>query len=102
MSNVSRRAYLIFSPRRRTSFQVLLTILSAGDPIPVGDRKKFRYKPGTVALREIRRYQNSTDLLMRKLPFARVVGLPLGAHLTSYVRRELGTDKATIRFAKSP
>lgn len=36
-------------------------------------RKKQRYKPGTVALREIRRYQKSTDLLMAKLPFARLV-----------------------------
>ena len=36
-------------------------------------RKKRRYKPGTVALREIRKYQKSTDLLMRKLPFARLV-----------------------------
>ncbi|KAI0005021.1 histone-fold-containing protein [Russula compacta] len=35
--------------------------------------KKRRYRPGTVALREIRRYQRSTDLLLRKLPFARVV-----------------------------
>ena len=32
-----------------------------------------RYKPGTVALREIRKYQKSTDLLMRKLPFARLI-----------------------------
>ncbi|KAH9965927.1 histone-fold-containing protein [Russula dissimulans] len=35
--------------------------------------KKRRYRPGTVALREIRKYQKSTDLLLRKLPFARVV-----------------------------
>jgi hypothetical protein len=28
---------------------------------------------GTVALREIRRYQKSTELLLRKLPFARLV-----------------------------
>lgn len=32
-----------------------------------------RYRPGTVALREIRRYQKSTDLLIRKLPFQRLV-----------------------------
>ncbi|KAJ6628715.1 histone-fold-containing protein [Mycena sp. CBHHK59/15] len=32
-----------------------------------------RFRPGTVALREIRRYQKSTDLLLRKLPFARLV-----------------------------
>ena len=36
-------------------------------------RKKQRFRPGTVALREIRKYQKSTDLLLRKLPFARVV-----------------------------
>jgi hypothetical protein len=38
-------------------------------------RKKRRYKPGTLALKEIRRYQRSTDLLLRKLPFARLVRL---------------------------
>ena len=30
-------------------------------------------RPGTVALREIRKYQKSTELLIRKLPFQRVV-----------------------------
>jgi histone H3/H4 len=43
----------------------------AGDPIP--HRRPHRYKPGTIALREIRRYQQSTDLLMLKLPFSRLV-----------------------------
>jgi histone H3-like centromeric protein A len=32
-----------------------------------------RFRPGTVALREIRKYQKSTDLLIRKLPFSRIV-----------------------------
>ena len=32
-----------------------------------------RYWPGTVALREIRRYQKSTELLIRKLPFQHLV-----------------------------
>jgi len=41
----------------------------AGD----GQRKKHRFRPGTVALREIRKYQKSTDLLIQKLPFSRVV-----------------------------
>ena len=35
--------------------------------------KKHRFRPGTVALREIRRYQKSTELLVRKLPFQRLV-----------------------------
>ncbi|KAI1781454.1 histone-fold-containing protein [Hypoxylon cercidicola] len=42
-----------------------------GDPIPFPRRRRWR--PGTVALREIRRLQNSTDLLIRKLPFSRLV-----------------------------
>lgn len=35
--------------------------------------EKKRYRPGTRALLEIRKYQKSTDLLIRKLPFARLV-----------------------------
>ena len=38
-----------------------------------GVKKPHRYRPGTVALREIRRYQKSTDPLIRKLPFQRLV-----------------------------
>ena len=34
---------------------------------------KHHYRPGTMALREIRRYQKSTGLLIRKLPFQRLV-----------------------------
>lgn len=36
-------------------------------------KKPHRYRPGSVALREIRRYQKSTELLIRKLPFQRLV-----------------------------
>ncbi|GAA54658.1 histone H3 [Clonorchis sinensis] len=35
-------------------------------------KKPHRYRPETVALREIRRYQKSTELLIRKLPFQRL------------------------------
>ena len=38
-----------------------------------GMRKPHRYRPGTVALREIRWYQKSTELLIRKLPFQQLV-----------------------------
>ena len=38
-----------------------------------GVKKPHRFRPGTVALREIRRYQKSYDLLIRKLPFQRLV-----------------------------
>lgn len=35
--------------------------------------KKHRFRPGTVALREIRAYQKSTDLLIPRLPFSRLI-----------------------------
>ncbi|XP_060069734.1 uncharacterized protein LOC132549783 [Ylistrum balloti] len=35
--------------------------------------RTYRYRPGTKALMEIRQYQKSSDLLLRKLPFSRVV-----------------------------
>ena len=42
-------------------------------PTSGGVKKPHRYRPGTVALREIRRYQKSTELLIRKAPFHRLV-----------------------------
>ena len=38
-----------------------------------GVKKPQRFRPGLVALREIRRFQKSTELLIRKLPFQRLV-----------------------------
>lgn len=38
-----------------------------------GIKRPHRYRPGTVALREIKKYQKSTELLLRKLPFQRLV-----------------------------
>ena len=34
-----------------------------------GVKKRYRYRPGTVALKQIRQYQKTTELLIRKLPF---------------------------------
>jgi histone H3 len=42
-------------------------------PAVGGVKKPHRFRPGTVALREIRKYQKSTELLVRKLPFQRLV-----------------------------
>lgn len=38
-----------------------------------GPRKAHRWRPGTVALREIRKYQKSTEHLIRRAPFQRIV-----------------------------
>ena len=41
---------------------------------PIGGVKRpMRYRPGTVALRQIRRYQKSTEMLIPKLAFQRLV-----------------------------
>ena len=45
----------------------------SGPPRTGGLKRPMRYKPRTVALREIRHYQKSTELLIRKLPFNRLV-----------------------------
>jgi len=58
-------------------------------PSAGGVKKPHRYRPGTVALREIRKYQKSTELLIRKLPFQRLI-------------REIAQDyKADLRFQSS-
>ena len=43
------------------------------DPYRGVAKRPTRYRPGTVALREIRKYQKGTQLLIRKLPFQRLV-----------------------------
>ncbi|GKV52865.1 hypothetical protein SLEP1_g59421 [Rubroshorea leprosula] len=42
-------------------------------PATEGVKKPHRFRPRTVALREIRKYQKSTELLIRKLPFQSLV-----------------------------
>ena len=45
-----------------------------------GVKNPYRFRPGTVALKEIRRYQKSTELFIRKLPFQRLVQEIAGDH----------------------
>ena len=37
------------------------------------EKKKFRFRPGTVALREIKKYQKATTMLLPRAPFHRLV-----------------------------
>ena len=58
-------------------------------PTSNGVKKPHHFRPGTVALREIRKYQKSTELLIRKIPFQRLV-------------REIAQDfKTDLRFQSS-
>jgi histone H3 len=55
-------------------YKQLATKAARKQSLPVGGVKKARrFRPGTVAIREIRKYQKTTDLLLRKLPFQRLV-----------------------------
>ena len=47
--------------------------MSGPSRTPGTQRKKQKWRPGTVALREIRQYQRSTNLLIPKLPFSRLI-----------------------------
>jgi hypothetical protein len=74
-----------------------LPIMAAGDPGPAPTPRKKRYRPGTIALREIRKYQKSTELLLLKTPFQRVVRV-----VPSFLPLQLATDCALLsRSAKS-
>ena len=50
-----------------------ISVTSARRTITGTARRPHRFRVGTVALREIRKYQRSTDLLIRKAPFNRLV-----------------------------
>ena len=53
-------------------------------------KKKHHFQPGTIALREIRKYQRNTDLLIKKAPFRRLL-------------REISDDMANLGdFEGSP
>ncbi|XP_067217601.1 histone H3-like centromeric protein A isoform X2 [Chanodichthys erythropterus] len=62
------------TPRRRSPPAPPLTARTRRTSGPsASPRKKHRFRPGTRALMEIRKYQKSTDLLLRKAPFSRLV-----------------------------
>lgn len=49
------------------------------------EKRKRRYRPGTVALKEIRKYQKTTELLIRHAPFQRLVSAALESLTTLIV-----------------
>ncbi|KAK2900228.1 hypothetical protein Q8A73_013357 [Channa argus] len=82
-----QRAAELSSRRSRSPIRSRSSVAASPSPQPV---QRFKSNaPGTVALREIRRYQKSTELLIRKLPFQRLV-------------REIAQDfKTDLRFQSS-
>ena len=76
--------------RAKTTAKSALVAKAAKKAAPSGAAKTTRrWRPGTCALREVRKLQKSTELLVRKAPFQRLV-------------RELATShKAGLRFQAS-
>ncbi|KAG1678606.1 hypothetical protein FOA52_012613 [Chlamydomonas sp. UWO 241] len=69
--------------------QLATKVARKSAPATGGVKKPHRSRPGTIALREIRKYQKSTELLINKLPFQRLV-------------REIAQDfKTDLRFQSS-
>ena len=50
-----------------------LEVQAAGDTLPAANKTTRRYRPGRLALQEIQHYQRGTNLLIRKLPFQRLI-----------------------------
>ncbi|XP_026547037.1 histone H3-like centromeric protein A, partial [Notechis scutatus] len=68
----SRRHQSGGSPRGRQTSPRRPGLRQPPQQAAAGPRRR-RYRPGQRALQEIRKYQKNTDLLIAKLPFARVV-----------------------------
>ncbi|GAA5846944.1 hypothetical protein JCM9279_006962 [Rhodotorula babjevae] len=66
------------APKAKAAERLADSVLARSPPphlssLAAAAKKPHRYKPGVKALEEIRKYQKSTDLLVAKLPFSRVV-----------------------------
>ena len=71
--NVARKSTGGKAPRKQLATKVARSQGKVLQSQSGGVKKPHRYRPGTVALRQIRHYQKSTELLIRKLPFQRLV-----------------------------
>ena len=65
----ARRYTAVKAPRKKLATKAACKALVVKNK----ERKPRRYRPGTVALREIRKFQKSTKLLIKKMPFQRLV-----------------------------
>ena len=66
----------LLETKRKFNKKAAANLDTTGDGVkepPKKTRVKRRYKPGQLALKEIRRYQHSTENLIRRLPFQRLV-----------------------------
>ncbi len=73
MARIKQTARKQVSIGNKTYKRALSKAARKSAPSMGGLKKPHRFRPGTVALREIKRYQKSTELLIKRLPFQRLV-----------------------------
>ena len=73
MARIKQTARKQASIGNKTYTRALSKAARKSAPSMGGLKKPHRFRPGTVALREIKRYQKSTELLIKRLPFQRLV-----------------------------
>ena len=89
MARIKQTARKQASIGNKTYTRALSKAARKSAPSMGGLKKPHRFRPGTVAIREIKRYQKSTELLIKRLPFERLV-------------REIAqTYKSDLRFQAS-
>src|SRR5487761_2576761 len=74
------------APRKKTPKK---HVTATKEPLSGAVDKTRRFKPGTIALREIRKYQRGTELLIRRAPFRRLV---------REICQKLNTDARDLRW----
>lgn len=75
------------APRKQLTTKAARKTANENTPTPAGKTVNKKYRPpGTIALREIRKYQKTTDMLLRRLPFQR------------FCREVASTFKSDVRF----
>lgn len=77
-------------PHKEPGIKGLKTIKSVNQKQSI--KPKYRYRPGTVALREIRKYQKSDKLLLKTRPFIRLV-----KEITAVINGNIRYQSSAIR-----
>ncbi|TNV78040.1 hypothetical protein FGO68_gene1269 [Halteria grandinella] len=92
----------VVSPDRNQPQERLLPARGGKKTAPaIGGIKKHRFRPGTVAIREIKRYQKSTELIIQSAPFQRIIreiATVIGGEYRFHAQALLALQEATEAY----